>query len=96
MWSRDIEGAEATAIAVVADLRGKRVLDVGCGKGRLTEVAARQAREVLAFDPDADAVAEARRRLRDAPGDVRVVEAHVETVDLPRRRFDIAFCGWSL
>lgn len=96
MWSRDIEGAEAGAIAGVADLRGRRVLDVGCGKGRLTEVAARQAREVFAFDPDAAAVAAARRRLRDVPGDIRVVEADVETVDLPRRRFDIALCGWSL
>ncbi len=96
MWSRDIEGAEAAAIAGVGDLRGRRVLDVGCGKGRLTEVAARQALEVFAFDPDAEAAAEARRRLRAIRADVNVVEADVETVDLPRRRFDIALCGWSL
>ena len=96
MWSRDIEGAEAAAIAGVADLRGRLVLDVGCGRGRLTEAAARQALEVFALDPDAEAAAEARRRLRGIRADVHVVEADVETVDLPRRRFDIALCGWSL
>ena len=96
MWSRDIEGAEAAAIAGVADLCGRRVLDVGCGRGRLTEVAARQAAELFAFDPDAEAVAETRRRLRDIRAGVQVVEADLESVDLPRRRFDIALCGWSL
>ena len=96
MWFRDKERAEPAAIAEFVDLRGRRVVDVGCGRGRLTEVAARKAAEVFAFDPDAASLAEVRQRLADARAKVTLVEADVENVDLPRRRFDIALCGWSL
>src|SRR5437588_9930303 len=57
---RDREGVETAAIAAVVDLDGKRVLDVGCGTGRLTSFAALRAGSVYAFDPDAESVREAR------------------------------------
>jgi ubiquinone/menaquinone biosynthesis C-methylase UbiE len=97
MQWRDREGVEVTAIAAVVGLDGKRVLDVGCGTGRLTSLAAARARRVYAFDPDAAAVAEASaaldRELRDR---VRFGVHDAEALDLPRRRFDLALCGWSL
>ena len=96
MWARDLERVEPAVIGELAQLRGRRVLDVGCGKGRLTDFAARQAAQVYAVDPAAESVAEARRRVADAPADVTFVVGDVESVDLPRRRFDIALCGWSL
>lgn len=40
MQVRDGEGAEPAAIAAAVDLRGTRVLEVGCGDGRLTGFAA--------------------------------------------------------
>jgi ubiquinone/menaquinone biosynthesis C-methylase UbiE len=50
-----------------------------------------------AFDPDADRVAQARsslaRELRDR---VRFATHGAESLDVPRRRFDLALCGWSL
>lgn len=97
MWWRDREGVEPQVIAELVDLRGKRVLDVGCGTGRLTEVAARQAREVFAFDPNAERIPEARKRLR--PGTRRRVMFRVcaaEELDVGGRRYDVALCGWSL
>jgi ubiquinone/menaquinone biosynthesis C-methylase UbiE len=97
VWWRDLEGAEPAAIAEVVDLRGKRVLDVGCGSGRLTEFAAAHAREVYAFDPDAEGVEEARQRLPPAVRErLTFAVCGAEELAAPRRRFDIALCGWSL
>ena len=94
---RDREGVETAAIADVAELDGKRVVEVGCGTGRLTAFAAARAAHVYAFDPDADSVARARdslgRELRDR---VRFAVHDAQALDLPRRRFDLALCGWSL
>jgi predicted RNA methylase len=97
MQRRDPDGAEPAAIASVADLAGKRILDVGCGRGRLTAFAAASASHVYAFDPDGTAVAQARASLpRELRARVRFATHSVEALDVPRRRFDLALCGWSL
>jgi len=97
MQRRDPHGAEPAAIAAAVDLPGKRVLEVGCGVGRLTSFVAEHAACVYAFDPDTDRVAEARaavpRELRER---VRFAAHGAEALDVPRRRFDLALCGWSL
>jgi ubiquinone/menaquinone biosynthesis C-methylase UbiE len=97
MQRRDPEGVEPAAIAAVVDVTGKRVVEVDCGVGRLTSFAAARAACVYAFDPDADRVAKARaalaRELRDR---VRFATHGAEALDVPRRRFDLALCGWSL
>jgi ubiquinone/menaquinone biosynthesis C-methylase UbiE len=97
MWWRDGEGAEPVVIAKVADLHGRCVLDVGCGSGRLTEFAAAHAAEVYAFDPDPEGVKEARERVPSSLHDrVTFAVCGAEELDVGRRRFDIALCGWSL
>jgi ubiquinone/menaquinone biosynthesis C-methylase UbiE len=94
---RDPDGIETTAIAEMVDLAGKRVLEVGCGRGRLTSLAARVAASVYAFDPSADSVAEAAAALsEDERRRVRFEVHSAEALDVPRRRFDLALCGWSL
>jgi len=59
----DPEGAHLAALRRLGDFRGRRVLKLGCGDGRLTPGIARDAASVLAFDPDADAVERARQSL---------------------------------
>jgi len=94
---RDREGIEAAAIAAVVDLGGKRVVEVGCGTGRLTGFVAARAAQVYAFDPDPDSVAQARDSLAQELRDRVRFEVHdAQALDLPRRRFDLALCGWSL
>src|SRR5438874_6417742 len=87
----DPEGAHLAALRRLQDFTGARVVEVGCGDGRLTPGIAEHAASVLAFDPDEIAVARARAVLPDAlAGRVtyRVDSAsrdRAETVELRRR-----------
>ena len=93
----DPAGAELSALAQVIDFSGLRVLEPGCGAGRLTWRYADSAAEVLGIDPDEEAIAAARAstpsRLR---GRVRFEVASPVERDEPQRHFDLAFFSWSL
>lgn len=97
MQVRDVQGAEPAAIAEVADLDGVRLLEVGCGEGRLTRFAASRAREVYAFDPDGARVRTAEASLAPELRERVSFGVHdADALDVQRRRFDLALCGWSL
>ena len=97
METRDEAGVETTAIAELVSLDGKRVLDVGCGEGRLTTFAAERAATVYAFDPDANNVVAARNALTSKQRKRVSFAVHdAEALNLARERFDVALCGWSL
>lgn len=97
MHWRDPAGVEPAAIRALVELDGQRVLDVGCGTGRLTRFAAQTAADVYAFDPSAESVAQARASLSaQAARRVSFGVHSAEALDVPRRRFDTALCGWSL
>jgi predicted RNA methylase len=93
----DPDGAELAALAELVDFAGLRVLELGCGDGRLTWRYAGPAEEVLGIDPDAGAIAAARAstppRLRAR---VRFEIASPVERDVPRGHFDLAFFSWSL
>jgi predicted RNA methylase len=95
--SVDPDGAELAALAQLVDFSGLRVLELGCGDGRLTWRYAGPAAEVLGIDPDEEAIAAARAstplRLRDR---VRFAVASPVERDTPRDHFDLAFFSWSL
>jgi ubiquinone/menaquinone biosynthesis C-methylase UbiE len=97
MQRRDDDGVESAAIAALVPLEDKQVLEVGCGKGRLTALAADRASSVYAFDPSGENVAAARATLTgEQRRRVRFAVHNAEALDVARERFDIALCGWSL
>ena len=85
------------AFAEFAKWKGKRVLEIGCGDGRMTFLYAEQAREVLGVDVEEESIRDARAALPDRLADrVEFRVADAEALDVPRQRFDIAFLSWSL
>lgn len=93
----DPEGAHLAAFRRLADFHGQRVLELGCGDGRLTFPVAAEAAHVLAFDPNAEAVERARNALPielAARVDFRVASGR--EVEVERRSFDLALFSWSL
>jgi len=93
----DPEGAHLAALLRVADFAGTRVLEVGCGDGRLTVGVAERAAEVFAFDPDEGAVARARKALpAELASRVLFRAASATAVEIPPTEFDIVLFSWSL
>ncbi len=60
----DFEENEVQALSeLTGSLAGQRILEIGCGDGRLTWRYASQAAQVVAIDPNSDLVARARENL---------------------------------
>ena len=93
----DPDGVELQTIRGLVDLRGKQVVDVGCGYGRLSFACAEAGATVFGFDPDDEAVEVARAETpRDLRRHVRFEVADAAEIELPRRKFDLALFSWSL
>ena len=96
-WLLDPEGAHLAALRRLGDFRGKRVLELGCGDGRLTVGIARDAAHVFGFDPEADAIERARLSLpRELSERVSYRVASGKEIELEPRSFDLAVFSWSL
>ncbi|MDD6049913.1 MAG: class I SAM-dependent methyltransferase [Clostridiales bacterium] len=89
-----VYGWDKARLYEIADLTGKRVLDVGSGNGRLTFAAAEKAAEVFAVEP----VGTLRHFLQEsckARGirNVRVTEGFAEDLPYPDSTFDVVLSG---
>ena len=97
---RDPEEAETRAIHELVDFAGADVLEVGCGDGRLTWRYADRTRSVLALDPEAAAIEQARASLAHLPEQLRQTVtfqvADITSADLPSEAFDVIVLAWSL
>jgi ubiquinone/menaquinone biosynthesis C-methylase UbiE len=78
-------------------VRGKRVLDLGCGDGRFALGVARHAKQVMGIDPDPDLIRTAARRARRAGlRNVRFAVGAAQSLDLPDEAFDVVILSWTL
>jgi 2-polyprenyl-3-methyl-5-hydroxy-6-metoxy-1,4-benzoquinol methylase len=93
----DPEGAHLAALRRLADFEGLRVLEVGCGEGRLTRGIATDAASVLAYDPDGASIAEAQASLpTELAARVAFNVASAEQIEIERGSFDLVVFSWSL
>jgi 16S rRNA A1518/A1519 N6-dimethyltransferase RsmA/KsgA/DIM1 with predicted DNA glycosylase/AP lyase activity len=81
-------------VALLPNLQSSRVVEVGCGDGRLTRRYAAYAASVLAFDPDEAAVNVFRsERL---PDNVDLRWDSVERIEILPGTADVVLLSWSL
>jgi len=93
----DPEQNEVRALRRVADWRGKRVIEIGCGDGRLTLRLARLGAWVTAIDPDAKLIRAARRKLPSRFAKrVRYQVGKAEHLDHADESYDLAVFAWVL
>ena len=94
---KDSDGSEKKYLHKFADFAGKRVLEIGCGEGRLTWQYAKAPHSTFAIDLDADAL---RVAAIDKPSDLRnkvhFTRAESECVPFAKESFDLAVLAWSL
>lgn len=96
-YPRDPERTEVRVLRRHVPLTGARILDIGCGDGRLTRRVAGVARTVVAIDPNAALIARAKQ-LTPAPlrKKVRYKKGPTENLHLPDQSFEVAVLSWSL
>jgi SAM-dependent methyltransferase len=82
-------------IAMLGDVAGRRVLDVGCGSGLLTAWLAEHGATVTAFDGSGEMTALARRRLGE-DADIHVADLGRPLTFAPDRTFDLVVASLVL
>jgi len=94
---RDPEAVETRYVHAYADLPGARVLDIGCGEGRLIWCYAATAARVVGLDLDAARLAAGRRACPPAlQSRVRLVRGLAATLPFAGAQFERVIFGWSL
>lgn len=96
---KDPEGREISSLHAMVDFKDRRVLEVGCGEGRLTWLYAGEAAAVTAIDPILEDIETARANTPQAlKGRVTFLPSNLadfaQTFQKPQ--FDIAIFSWSL
>lgn len=93
---KDIERNETKYLHQLTDFAGKRVLEIGCGEGRLTWQYAKKTRLTVGIDPDRDAL---RVASIDRPSDLEMkvsfTRAMSEQLPFSKETFDLAIFAWS-
>ena len=93
----DLEGNEKKYLHKFADCAGKRVIEIGCGEGRLTWQYAKETRSTIGIDLDADGLRVASiDRPSDLTGKIYFVRAESEYIPFSKETFDIAILAWTL
>jgi ubiquinone/menaquinone biosynthesis C-methylase UbiE len=94
---RDPEVIETAYLHEMADLDDARVLEIGCGDGRLTWRYADTTRQVIGIDSNSEHPTVARRSCPPALGArVAFVQARGEALPFRAELFDGVILAWSL
>jgi len=94
----DPAGTEIQALKKISNWRGKRVLEVGCGDGRLTlRLAGFNPEKIIAFDPDPKSIRTARKNLPEKYKErIEYRIGNAEHVKQKANLFDIVIFSWVL
>ena len=95
----DPEGISARTIQDFVDLEGRRILEIGCGKGRLTFPLAEIANHITAIDPGAEDIQHALEATPDhLKGKIDFISKGIEEFEPQDSspHYDLSIFTWSL
>lgn len=94
---KDPEGTEIVHLKNAVDFNGLRVLEIGCGDGRLTWRYAPSVRNATGIDTDQEALLSAvASRPENLRKKISFVRADSLYLSFPEKKFDLAILAWSL
>ena len=94
----DPQGNETKALHELVDFTGKRVLEIGCGDGRLTYRYAEKTAQVIAIDPDSSEIELAKlEQTENLERKIKFLATDIEDYKLASSdpKFDAAIFAWS-
>jgi ubiquinone/menaquinone biosynthesis C-methylase UbiE len=91
---KDPDRTETKTLHRLADFSGKRVLEIGCGDGRLTWQYAKDIKIVAGIDLNAD---DLRVAVIERPNDLPASFVRADSIHIPfaKDKFDLAILAWS-
>jgi 2-polyprenyl-3-methyl-5-hydroxy-6-metoxy-1,4-benzoquinol methylase len=93
----DPEKNEVHALKAMTDWHNKRVLEIGCGNGRLTRRLASLGAQVEAIDPDRKLISSAKKNVPVRLADrMRFRVGSASDLKYPAQTFDIVVFSWVL
>lgn len=79
-------------LRLLGSVRGKDILELGCGAARWSIALSRAGARVVGLDVSPRRLQQARELVQRAGAKLRLVEASAESVPFPARSFDVIFC----
>ncbi|MFQ5980806.1 MAG: class I SAM-dependent methyltransferase, partial [Candidatus Heimdallarchaeota archaeon] len=97
MVNIDPEGIELKTVQKYASFRDKRILEIGCGDGRLTFKYAAQAKHVIAIDPVNEEIEKAKQKIpKELSSTLEFRVNNGENLPFRDQSLDIVFFTYSL
>jgi len=89
----DPENIEVKTIEKEVDIKNKKILEIGCGTGRITRQIAKKAKEVIAIDHNKEIIKYCKKKYKKLKN-VNFLYEDIEKLKIKSQDFDIIISGW--
>jgi ubiquinone/menaquinone biosynthesis C-methylase UbiE len=94
--AEDVEGNLLRALEAITSLKGKRILDLGSGTGRIPLLLHPQAAQIAALDLHAGMLLEQKQQRDQIMGGWGLLQGDLRVLPFPDNWFDVVTAGWAI
>jgi ubiquinone/menaquinone biosynthesis C-methylase UbiE len=94
--AEDVEGNLIPAMERISYLKGKRILDLGSGSGRIPLLLHTAAAQMMALDLHLGMLREQQRQRQQFNGSWGLLQGDLRMIPFPENWFDIVTAGWAI